>query len=146
MTDKWDAKNAEHKRIAHGIEVGDGIPEMRTIAQARSALKTVGFQIKEEQDLADVGDRVPWYYPLAGDLRQCQTTWDMFTCWRMTRFGSFTTQSAVRGLEFFKLAPKGTFDIGESLKVAAEALVAGAKAGVFTPMMHFVATKPAAKD
>ncbi|CAD6890313.1 unnamed protein product, partial [Tilletia laevis] len=29
MTDEWDASNPEHKRIAHGIEIGDGIPEMR---------------------------------------------------------------------------------------------------------------------
>ncbi|CAD6956550.1 unnamed protein product [Tilletia controversa] len=29
MSDEWDASNPEHKRIAHGIEIGDGIPEMR---------------------------------------------------------------------------------------------------------------------
>lgn len=143
MTDAWDSSNPEHKRIAHGIELGDGIPEMRTIKQARSALKTAGFEIQEEQDLADVGDKIKWYYPLEGDLRKCQTVWDLFTCWRMTRFGSFTTQTAVRVLESVGLVPKGTFDVGESLKTAAAALVAGGQQNLFTPMMHFISTKPA---
>ena len=58
MTDAYDASNAEHKRIAHGIEIGDGIPEMRTIAQARQALKNVGFELLHEEDLADRNDEV----------------------------------------------------------------------------------------
>ena len=52
------------------------------------------------------------------------------------------TQSAVRALEFVGIAPKGTYDVGESLKVAADALVAGGRKKLFTPMMFFVARKP----
>ena len=52
MTDSWDPSKPEHKAIAHGIEVGDGIAEMRTIHAARKALKTVGFEILLEEDLA----------------------------------------------------------------------------------------------
>ena len=107
MTDAWDASNPEHKKISHGIEVsilhcsvqvtklmiqvGDGIAEMRTIADARKALKSVGFEILHEEDLADRmsyfffwitcakyagADHVPWYYPLEGDLTKAQTWWD----------------------------------------------------------------------
>ncbi|PWN45133.1 hypothetical protein IE81DRAFT_320745 [Ceraceosorus guamensis] len=144
MTDAWDASNPEHKRIAHGIEVGDGIPEMRPIKAARSALKQVGFQIETDVDLADVGDKIPWYYPLEGDIRKVQTLWDIFMCWRMTWVGKVTTQTTVRVLETVGIAPKGTYDVGESLKVAAEALVAGGKAKLFTPMMLFVSQKPQA--
>lgn len=142
MTDSYDPSNPEHRKIAHGIELGDGIPEMRSIAQARTALKTVGFQIEYETDLADQGDKIPWYYPLEGDIRKVQTAWDLFTCWRMTWFGKLVTQSAVRALEFVGIAPKGTYDVGESLKVAADALVAGGRKKLFTPMMFFVARKP----
>jgi hypothetical protein len=53
MTDAWDPSIPEHKEIAHGIELGDGIAEMRTIADARKALKSVGFNIIHEEDLAD---------------------------------------------------------------------------------------------
>ncbi|GAA94561.1 uncharacterized protein L969DRAFT_61402 [Mixia osmundae IAM 14324] len=143
MTDTWDPSIPEHKRIAHGIEVGDGIPEMRTIAKARQALQTVGFEILHDEDLAEKNDRVPWYYPLEGDIRKCQTVWDAFTIIRMTRAGSFVTQTAVKVLERVGMVPKGTHDVGEALKTAAEALVSGGKAKLFTPMMLFVARKPA---
>lgn len=53
MTDRWDPANPDHKRIAHGIEVGDGIPEMRNYENARNALIKVGFKIEHEEDLAD---------------------------------------------------------------------------------------------
>lgn len=145
MTDAWDPKNPEHKEIAHGIEVGDGIPEMRPIAAARKALKTVGFQILHEEDLADRGDKVPWYYPLEGDLRKCQTMWDLFMCWRMTWVGKVTTQTTVQVLEKIGLAPKGTHDIGEQLKIAGDALVKGGQTKLFTPMMLFVCKKPERK-
>ena len=144
MTDAWDPSNPEHRKIAHGIELGDGIPEMRTIKQARDALKKVGFQIERDVDLADQGDKIPWYYPLEGDIRKVQTLWDLFMCWRMTWFGKLVTQTTVRSLEYVGLAPKGTYDVGESLKVAADALVAGGKTKLFTPMMLFVARKSSA--
>jgi len=76
MTDAWDPSNPRHKEIAHGIEIGDGIAEMRTLHDARKALKAVGFEIVHEEDLADRGDEVPWYYPLEGDMRKAQTLWD----------------------------------------------------------------------
>ena len=142
MTDEYDASNPEHRRIAHNIELGDGIPEMRSIQQARTALKNVGFHIEVDEDLADKGDAIPWYYPLEGDIRKVQTLWDVFTCWRMTALGKFTTQTAVAVLERVGLVPKGTYDVGESLKKAADALVAGGRAKLFTPMMLFVAQKP----
>ncbi|KAH9462497.1 hypothetical protein MJO28_002735 [Puccinia striiformis f. sp. tritici] len=142
MTDKYDKNNPEHRKISHGIEIGDGIAEMRTIAQARTALKTVGFEILREEDLAARDDQVPWYYPLRGNLRECQSVWDYATVIRMTWFGKIFTQSMVRVLEGVGLAPKGTYDIGEALKLAADALVAGAEAKVFTPMMLFVCKKP----
>ncbi|TQS32532.1 hypothetical protein Golomagni_07145 [Golovinomyces magnicellulatus] len=143
MTDAWDASNPEHKRIAHGIEVGDGIPEMRSIKAARDALKTVGFQIEHEEDLADRGDKIPWYYPIAGSLRDCQTVWDYFTVARMTKIGRATTQTAVKVLETLRLVPQGTHSVGESLVTAADALVDGGRTKLFTPMMLFVCRKPA---
>lgn len=141
MTDSYDASNAEHRRVAHGIEVGDGIPEMRTIKQARDALNNVGFTILHEEDLADRGDEVPWYYPLTGDLRYAQNIWDLFTFWRMTWVGKFTTQTALKVFEATRLVPKGTHDVGEQLKIAADALVEGGSKKLFTPMMLFVCKK-----
>lgn len=53
----------------------------------------------------------------------------------MTTFGKFVTQNAVWGMEKVGLVPKGTHDVGEALKTAADALVAGGREKLFTPMM-----------
>lgn len=58
MTDAWDPSIPSHKEISHGIEIGDGIAEMRTIKQARQALNTVGFEMLHEEDLADRPDAI----------------------------------------------------------------------------------------
>ncbi|KAG8760840.1 Delta(24)-sterol C-methyltransferase [Ceratobasidium sp. 428] len=142
MTDDWDPSIPEHKDIAHGIEVGDGIPEMRTIKQARQALKNVGFEILHEEDLADRPDPVPWYYPLEGDIWKAQTVWDYVTVWRMSWSGKIVTQNTVRLLEMVGLVPKGTYDVGEALKTAADALVRGGQKKLFTPMYLVVSRKP----
>jgi len=143
MTDAWDPSIPAHKEVAHGIEVGDGIPEMRSISACLQALETVGFERLHKEDLADRGDEIPWYYPLEGDIRKAQTAWDYFTVWRMSWSGILVTQNVVWLLEKLGIAPKGTYDVGESLKVAAKYLVAGGQQKLFTPMYLVVNRKPA---
>lgn len=53
----------------------------------------------------------------------------------MTTVGKFVTQNAVWSMEKIGLVPKGTHDVGEALKTAADALVAGGREKLFTPMM-----------
>lgn len=130
MTDAWDPSIPEHKAIAHGIEIGDGIPEMRTRKDARKALVSVGFQIEHEEDLADRPDPIPWYYPLEGDFSKAQTWGDYFTVFRTTRFGMWTTSTGVWVLEKVGLVPEGTWAVGETMKVAAKALVDGGRTKV----------------
>lgn len=52
----------------------------------------------------------------------------------MTWLGKVITQNTVWALEKMRLAPEGTYDVGEALKVAADALVAGGREKLFTPM------------
>jgi len=142
MTDNWDPSIPEHKKIAHGIEIGDGIPEMRTTPEARQALKTVGFDILHEEDLAERPDPIPWYYPLEGKISNAQTLWDYFTVWQKSWSGMLVTHTMVRVLETFGVVPKGTTQVGDSLRIAADALVAGGRTKLFTPMLLFVSRKP----
>lgn len=144
MTDDYDAKDAQHHDIAHGIERGNGIPKMRPTAECIQALKNVGFQVELHQNMADVGDSIQWYYPLEGDLRKCQTMRDVLTTLAMTKAGRFTTTNLCRVLEKVGLAPKGTVETQKFLEVAADALVAGARRNLFTPMFFFVVRKPVA--
>ena len=136
MTDDWDPSVPRHKELAHQIELGNGIPEMRHISVARQALKNVGFEIEHEEDLADRPDEIPWYYPLEGDVRKAQTVWDYFTVWRMSKMGQFFTHNGVWAMEKLGLIPKGTWSVGESLRVAGEALVAGGQSKVSCPIFY----------
>lgn len=145
MTDAWDPTLPAHKDLAHRIEIGDGIPEMRPLASVRAAIRSVGFEIEHEEDLAARDDEVPWYYPLEGDLRKAQTTWDYFTVWRMSSTGKLVTHTVTWLAEKVGLAPKGTTSVSGSLMVAAEALVQGGKTRLFTPMYLVVSRKPVAK-
>ncbi|KAG8843146.1 Delta(24)-sterol C-methyltransferase [Tulasnella sp. 330] len=144
MTDQYDASNPEHRRVAHGIEIGDGIPEMRTHADSRKALKAVGFQIEHEEDLADRNDYVPWYYPLEGDFSKAQTIGDYATVFRTTKFGMWTTSTMVWCLEKIGVVPKGTWAVGETMKQAASALVEGGQKKIRYQASHMssVAQEP----
>lgn len=130
MTDAWDPSNPEHKELAHQIELGNGIPEMRPLRLARKALSDVGFEVLHEEDLADRPDVIPWYYPLEGDISKAQTWWDYFTVWRMSWSGKLVSHNAMRLMELVGMLPKGTYDVGETLKVAGDALVRGGQTKV----------------
>lgn len=130
MTDSWDPSIPEHKELAHQLEIGNGIPEMRPLAKAREALVKVGFEIQHEEDLAERDDKVPWYYPLEGDIRKAQTFWDYITVWRMSWSGQLISHNAIWLMERFGVLPKGTYDVSETLKIAAYALVKGGKTKV----------------
>ena len=125
MTDSWDPSIPEHKAIAHQIELGNGIPEMRPIKLCREALKTVGFEIEHEEDLADRPDEIPWYYPIEGNISNAQTWWDYLMVWRISWSGKLITHNAIRLMEYFGFVPKGTYEVGEALKVASDAILSG---------------------
>ncbi|PPR02935.1 hypothetical protein CVT24_012165 [Panaeolus cyanescens] len=142
MTDDWDPSIPEHKEIAHQIELGNGIPEMRPLRMARDALKNVGFEILHEEDLAARPDPIPWYYPLEGDIRKAQTFWDYITVWRMSWSGKLVSHNFIRVAEMVGVVPKGTWEVSEQLKVAADALVKSGQKKLFTPMYLVVSRKP----
>lgn len=142
MTDKYDETNPEHRKIAYEIEIGDGIPKMFTLDVARDALHKVGFEVLEEEDLADPNAQVPWFYPLTGEWKYMQTLADVSTFFRTSYLGRKFTTCMVSLLEKFKIAPEGSTAVTNALEEAAVGLVAGGKSGLFTPMMLFVARKP----
>lgn len=142
MTDNYDESNEEHRKIAYGIEVGDGIPKMYKRDVAEQALKNVGFEVEYESDLADRDDSIPWYYPLAGEWKYVQTLGDAFTIFRTSKLGRAVTTEAVGLMEKLGLAPKGSKQVTNALEDAAVNLVEGGKQKLFTPMMLYVCRKP----
>ena len=142
MTDDYDNSNPQHREIRLGIEQGDGISNMVKISEGIRAIKAAGFELEFHEDLADRQDARPWYYPLDGDLRMAGSIGDIFTIARMTRLGRFVAHNAIGVAERIGLLPKGTKKTADSLGLAADCLVAGAKQHLFTPMYLMVARKP----
>ncbi|KAH0255964.1 hypothetical protein KCU71_g22008, partial [Aureobasidium melanogenum] len=142
MTDAYDNDNPHHREIRLGIEVGDGISNMEKIEVALAAMKAAGFELEINEDLAERDDPYPWYWPLSGQLKYMSSIWDFPTLVRMTKVGRWTAHNFVGTLERFGLAPKGTQKTADSLAVAADALVAGGREKLFTPMYLMVGRKP----
>lgn len=142
MTDAYDDNNPEHRKVAYGIEVGDGIPKMYPKSVAVEALQNVGFEIEFQKDLADVDDDIPWYYPLAGEFKYVQHPSDYFTIFRTSRLGRLITTEVVGLMEKIGLAPAGSKQVTIALEDAAINLVVGGKEKLFTPMMLFICKKP----
>ncbi|KAF3891710.1 Sterol 24-C-methyltransferase [Trichophyton interdigitale] len=143
MTDKYDDSDPSHRAIKLGIERGNGIATMMPRKHAMEAVQAAGFVLEHEEDMADKGDTVPWYAPLAGEL-QARSLWDIFSALRVTRLGRASVSTLLRVLEAAKLAPSGTAQTADELSLGADNLVAGGRAGLFTPMYLMIAKKPAA--
>ncbi|OAL61980.1 sterol 24-C-methyltransferase [Trichophyton rubrum] len=143
MTDKYDDSDPSHRAIKLGIERGNGIATMMPRKHAMEAIQAAGFVLEHEEDMADKGDIIPWYAPLAGEL-QARSLWDLFSALRVTKFGRASVSTLLKVLEAAKLAPSGTAQTADELSLGADNLVAGGRAGLFTPMYLMIAKKPAA--
>lgn len=62
LTDKFDAKNPVHVNLKHGIEIGDGLPDILSTHRILACLREAGFEVEESKDLAPTG-QIPWYQP-----------------------------------------------------------------------------------
>src|SRR5271167_1651617 len=85
LDDSYDASNPHHRQISYDIEVGDGIPLLVKKSVAIKAFEDVGFEVFHDEDLADKGDAIPWYYPLAGQLKHVRSLADLVKVGLMTR-------------------------------------------------------------
>lgn len=143
MTETYYNDNLEHRQIRLDIEQGDGIAQMFKISHGIEAMKSAGFELLVNEDLAasDSGP-APWYWPLDSDLRYAQTLADVLTVMRMNKWGRFVMHNLFSVLERAWLLPKGTRKTAESLGKAADALVEGGKKKLFTPMYLMVGRKP----
>ena len=133
LTEAFNAQDAEHQRVRRGIEEGNGIAPMITIAAFEQAFASAGLELIEARDLALIDQHeVPWYEPLKASPFSINGL-------RRTRVGRQLTTIMVTALERAKLAPSGTRATAEILNRAADALVEGGERGIFSPLVFFVA-------
>eukprot|EP00850_Spirogloea_muscicola_P015794 SM000124S25926 [mRNA] locus=s124:104934:107848:+ [translate_table: standard] len=136
ITDAYDPKNREHQQIKAEIELGNGLPEIRTLKQCHDALICAGFEILEDADLVKTA-KVPWYQPI-------DPTHFSITNFRLTFLGRSITRVMVWTLEKLSIAPAGSYRVAQFLEKGADGLVEGGRKELFTPMYFFLARKPLA--
>jgi sterol 24-C-methyltransferase len=141
ITDKYNDADAEHRRIRHGIELGNGLPSLETAGEVNRALLAAGFAVEESYDLITRHDKLEakqftWYEPLQGSYFSLNGL-------RSTPVGRRLTSAMVWAMELARLAPKGSYATADILEEAAVNLVRGGELGIFTPAYFFVARKPA---
>uniref|UniRef100_A0A0E0LIC8 Methyltransferase n=10 Tax=Oryza TaxID=4527 RepID=A0A0E0LIC8_ORYPU len=133
ITDHYDPNNATHKRIKDEVELGNGLPDIRSTRQCLQAAKDAGFEVIWDKDLAE-DSPVPWYLPLDPSRFSLSS-------FRLTTVGRAITRTMVKTLEYVGLAPQGSERVSNFLEKAAEGLVEGGKKEIFTPMYFFLRDK-----
>lgn len=135
VTDAFDASKAEHQRCKAQIELGNGLPDIRTTEAVVRALREAGFEVLEAADLAKTA-QVPWYQPLDPDHFSLSQ-------FRLTIVGRAITRMFVWTLETLRIAPRGTYQVAQFLEEGADGLVLGGKKEIFSPLFFLLAKKPA---
>lgn len=137
LTEKFEPANAEHRRIENDIMVGDALPNIATTSEVSAALQAAGFELLEARDRAPEADpETPWYRALQGRDFSLSSI-------PRTPAGRALANLTLRVGERFRFFPEGARAVSTILNAGADALVAGGRSGVFTPMFFFLARKPA---
>jgi len=140
LTDKYDPKNESHKLFKHQIEIGNGLPDIRTTKQCKDAMAKAGWQVVEDIDLASCSP-VPWYEPLY-PTQGYFSSLEALSSIKSSPIGAKVTHGFCWLLESLRLAPKGTTRVSSVLQQGAIGLIDGGKIDAFTPMYLLVGRKP----
>lgn len=137
LTDRFDPENIEHLKIKRDIVVGAGLPDLGDTTEVCSALRLAGFEILSARDRAvESHPRTPWYRALQGrDISPASIP--------RTPAGRALVNLTLRVGERVRLVPKGAAAVSTILNAGGDALVAGGRSGIFTPLFCFLARKPA---
>lgn len=133
LTDTYDASNEKHRELKVGIERGNGLPELESIAVTVQALRDAGFEVIEHYDRIPSSD-IPWYFPLTPRL----SPKGIFHTW----LGRYIGVKGLELMEYIKVAPAGSAATLNMLQKGGNALVDAGEAKIFTPMYWVLCRKP----
>ncbi len=138
MTDKFDPNDNRHRAIKQDLMRGIALQDIATMGKVNRAVEMAGFQLIEGMDRAveENGPTTPWYQPMETRRRTLANGLYRIPLGRKAFIG------ASRLAEVLGAFPKGSADVVRLLDRTANALVAGGRAGIFTPLYCFLARKP----
>lgn len=135
LTDLYDSSNSYHRELKKQIEKTNGLLDLPLMLEINNALINAGFEILEARDMAPTSDlKTPWYLPLTNQELGLRG-------FARSRLGRVVTNFTVRLFEQLRIVPHGATEVSNMLNLAADALVAGGKLGIFTPMYFHLAKK-----
>lgn len=136
MTEKYEPENPVHQKIKHGIEEGDGLPDISTTEQVDDAMKKVGFELLASIDRAKplAPNDVAWYNPLEPKYTPLNI--------HHTELGHKVSSFFLRLLEKVKIVSAGSSQVQEFLHTAAVNLTLGGQLDIFTPSYFTLCRKP----
>eukprot|EP00758_Cryptobia_borreli_P011710 Tbor_TRINITY_DN5685_c0_g1::TRINITY_DN5685_c0_g1_i5::g.8463::m.8463/K00559/E2.1.1.41, SMT1, ERG6; sterol 24-C-methyltransferase len=140
VTDKYDDTNEEHRRIRHGIELGDGLPTLETGKMVVDAMEKSGFVVEDAFDKVELYESSPpknitWYNPL-------EASYTSLSGVKASPIGRFFTMQMCSIFEKIGIAPKGSRKAADILEEGAANLVLGGRLGIFTPSFFVQGHKP----
>ena len=137
MTNKFSPNDASHRAIKQELMHYIALKEIATPGEVNQALEGTGFSVIEGMNMDTSGDQsTPWYQPMEtryGTLDNAM---------RRIPWGRRAAIVALKLAEAVGLFPKGSAEVARLMDRAAEAYVAGGRAGIFTPLYCFLARKP----
>ena len=138
MTDRFDPDDNRHQAIKRDLMHGIALNDIATMGEVDQALEAAGFQVIEAKDRAvdENSSITPWYQPMEARGNT------LGNALRRTPLGRKALLGTFRLAEALGTFPKGSADVVALMDRTAGAYVAGGKAGVFTPLYCFLASKP----
>lgn len=140
ITDKYDHTNETHRRVRHGIELGNSLPTLETGKQVVAAMEASGFVVEDSFDVIErfeygQAKNITWYNPLEANYFNINGL-------KATPIGRAVTSNLCSVLELLHLAPVGARKTANILEEAAVNLVLGGQMGIFSPAFFVKGRKP----
>lgn len=130
LTERFDPNNSKHRDIKAEIELGCGLPDIRSTRQCIRAMKDAGFEVVFAKDLAEESP-CPWYHEIV--------SWNRF---HHSGLGQLITRATFGILEFLRIAPKGSYRMFTTLQMGGHGLVTASREQIFTAIFFVLSRKP----
>lgn len=142
LTDAYDDEIARHRQLRGRLEKPMGIPSFAKISQAIEALKSVGFELIEAEDLACRDNEVPWWYPFSGSLRRFNSVWDIPRLIWLSLLHTRLVHAVIEFGEKMNIFAPGARRVVETLTQIGRDITQAEQENLFTPIFILVGQKP----
>ncbi|KAJ1254384.1 hypothetical protein BS78_K073200 [Paspalum vaginatum] len=137
LTERFDPSNSKHRGIKAEIELGCGLPDVRSTRQCIQAMKDAGFEVVFAKDLTE--DSPCKWYQANRVMDPVVMLWASFN---NSGLGQFITKAMIGALEILRIVPKGSNGMLTTIQKSSHGLLTGSRERIFTAMFFILGRKP----